>query len=545
MTEQNKDAGLIPNAENIIERFGGIRPMATKMAVPVTTVQGWKKRNVIPGNRRDDIIRAAQTNNIDLGNLLGKTANENVTGFEAEVKKAVQSETPEVQKRHSDAIAAAQRTAEADIHVKRPVVTAEPVTYNLKAVERRAVQKSTAATLLIVGLVAGFGTLLLWPVHEKVETNAQQIETLEAGLAETQQTQSLFKGLMPETLGAKFSNLEAQTQDLQARLNTITQIVTDPSTPMGERAAQLGAQVSTLAHIPQVASLLDKIKLLQNNINDPAQMTSAVDQLKTLVASTQGNEQSLDQALAQAQTEDGALGQTLEGVSPTDLKAASLLLGLAQFRTSLNRSVPFSSDLALLQNLLGNDDPALQEAITRLAPQAEKGVLSPAGLTNEFKALTGDIVVASLSGQDVPLKDKAMARLNDVLQVKKDGEVISGTNTQATVTKAQQLLDQGDIQGAITELQALQGPAAQQAAPWMDQAKATLLAGQLKDMLTTKVLSKAGAGIGAGGLPSSGGVAPYTANSGAGNAILQQLETLGTGQAIIHDDQSGMSILPR
>ena len=63
------EQGALNQAEQIIERFGGIRPMAGKMLVPVTTVQGWKKRGVIPANRRDDVLRAAQINNIDLSGL--------------------------------------------------------------------------------------------------------------------------------------------------------------------------------------------------------------------------------------------------------------------------------------------------------------------------------------------------------------------------------------------------------------------------------------------------------------------------------------------
>src|SRR3954470_20302088 len=48
----------------IIDRFGGIRPMATKLAVPVTTVQGWKKRGIIPQLRHADILAAAVRENI-------------------------------------------------------------------------------------------------------------------------------------------------------------------------------------------------------------------------------------------------------------------------------------------------------------------------------------------------------------------------------------------------------------------------------------------------------------------------------------------------
>ena len=69
MTDDPQDFA-IGNASRIIERFGGIRPMATKMGVPVTTVQGWKQRNAIPVNRRDDILKAATENGINLDELL-------------------------------------------------------------------------------------------------------------------------------------------------------------------------------------------------------------------------------------------------------------------------------------------------------------------------------------------------------------------------------------------------------------------------------------------------------------------------------------------
>lgn len=51
-------------AEKVIERFGGIRPMASKLEVPVTTVQGWKKRGAIPPTRLNDLRAAARRHNI-------------------------------------------------------------------------------------------------------------------------------------------------------------------------------------------------------------------------------------------------------------------------------------------------------------------------------------------------------------------------------------------------------------------------------------------------------------------------------------------------
>ena len=78
MTTYDTEA-TISNAEAIIERFGGIRPMASKISVPVTTVQGWKKRNVIPAARLEQIKTAAQQHNVDIADILilSVGANEN------------------------------------------------------------------------------------------------------------------------------------------------------------------------------------------------------------------------------------------------------------------------------------------------------------------------------------------------------------------------------------------------------------------------------------------------------------------------------------
>lgn len=58
------EAGL--DADTVIERFGGIRPLASRLDIAVSTVQGWKARNHIPDNRWDDIIAAARADGVSL-----------------------------------------------------------------------------------------------------------------------------------------------------------------------------------------------------------------------------------------------------------------------------------------------------------------------------------------------------------------------------------------------------------------------------------------------------------------------------------------------
>ncbi|WP_377808607.1 mitofilin family membrane protein [Azospirillum sp. A29] len=67
-TDRDGDGASTGNAavDRIVERFGGIRPMAHKLDTPVTTVQGWKKRGAIPLARHADLRAAAAKHRIKL-----------------------------------------------------------------------------------------------------------------------------------------------------------------------------------------------------------------------------------------------------------------------------------------------------------------------------------------------------------------------------------------------------------------------------------------------------------------------------------------------
>ena len=61
--ETDQPAGVI------IAAFGGIRPMASKLGVPVSTVQGWKQRDTIPAPRMSEIRQVAASNGVDLSSM--------------------------------------------------------------------------------------------------------------------------------------------------------------------------------------------------------------------------------------------------------------------------------------------------------------------------------------------------------------------------------------------------------------------------------------------------------------------------------------------
>ncbi len=541
MTDR-QDQDVLSNAEAIIQRFGGIRPMAHKMEVPVTTVQGWKKRNVIPANRRADVLQAARVNGVDVSDLVEKGgANENA--FKTEMKEAEEQQDETVFLRHEDAVLKAQSVPVPS----ESLISQEALMSKIKSAQNQAVWKSTWISAGLVVFVVGCTAFLLWPNKQQVVQNGQKIVHLEEQVETVKGSHSLLKALVPDDIEKRFTAIKEQAEDVQARVGemashaeALTEGVLGPDAgPLSARIAVLEQEVAVLGGgSSTLNSLLERVRQMQQSIEGQETLSTSIADLNMLMGSLQGRMDQVDDVLQGAQLEDDALGQTLEGVSPTDLKAAAMLLGLAQFRHSLNRSAPFEDDLALMRKMMGEENPDLIASLEKLSPWAAEGILTPEGLSGEFKGLAGDIVVSSLKGEDVSVKEKALARMNDILQVEKDGELITGTDTQAKVARAQKMIDDGDIQGAIAELQSLDGDAAQTALPWIENAEVTLLAQQVQAMLTQQVMSR----VGGGALSLKGGM------SGLENIMgdFQNIVPGASGQKrrVIHNDASGISILP-
>ncbi len=526
---QSEPAAL-ENAEAIIERFGGIRPMATKINVPVTTVQGWKKRNVIPGARRAEIIQAAQQFGVDLSDIMKALpsataiANENAPKAESGLSFSRTLER-----------GSASRNVEQGLDAAKTFSAAPDPDANLEKklarTERRAVTKSTLINLFLLVLVVGSVVLLLWPQNEK------RMASLESGLNGVREKQSFLSSLIPDNIESKINALQAQLGKLESGVNSAigtaktvsSDVLSADAGNLQERVARLEGGISEITGMPVssgLSGLAARLQALSESAGGQAQLESAAGQLMALLSGVpEGDTAAVDQVLQTAPQDNPELAQAFEGVPPQDIKAAALLLGMTQFRSSLNRdNKPFAQDLALLKKLAGPEDAELQAAIDRLAPYAEQGVLTPSGLATEFRGVAGDVVVASLQGEDVSFKDKAQARLGEMFKVEKNGEPMVGTPEQKTLARADKLIQSGNLEGAIAQMKSLDGPAAAIAQPWVTKAEATVFAHQFKRMLTHSVGKKSS----------------YTASPPS--TMLRGLNIPGTSE-LIRNDETGINIL--
>jgi hypothetical protein len=519
----------ITRADEVIERFGGIRPMATKVGVPVTTVQGWKKRNVIPGNRRDDILAAANKHNVPVLDLMAvhiapapASAAKNTYGTDKKPAAAAPSARP-----------ASAQTGTAP----RPLPQ-----HPAPGASRTATNIAIAVSLLLIAVIC-YGLTMVGPRVKQMNANEERIAQLEAQLAAVQQQAP------QQTDPAQMAALQEQNAGMQERLATLSNdLRTINEGAMPERLAKMEEMLGKYMQTSGNSALTGFWAKVQGMQADPASQSSLQNVMASLQAQlpnmtnptqaadgTQVPGMSVDQALVNLRAQDPAINQTFAGVPDQDMKAAVVLLGFSSLRENLRRdNESFGTDLALLEKVVGKDDPALHEALNRLAPKAQEGVLTPSGLGNEFRTVAGDIVVASLSGEDISVEEKAKAALHNVMRVEKDGQALTGTPTQMAVTQAQKQLDSGDIDGAIATLEQLQGPAAEKAQPFIQDARSTQLAGQVQQLLTGNILGR----LGLGGMA---GMALNAAQGGVNGGMPGNLPQVVTGGAGMPTDMQGIA----
>ncbi len=507
----------IKNAAEIIEKFGGIRPMASKTNVAVTTIQGWKKRDTIPGTRRTVILEAAANYNIDLSEFLDEapslsSADGNATiETPGELENVIeipqtiiedQQDRPEntqtYRPQNRPPAETEKREAEAE-EVARPYTELHVPASESKSFGAGAMIAALIAFVILAAVIATF--------LPDFNHRGEDIASLE----DTEQKQTAFKGLVPENWVEQLSELKEQAQNAKEAVGeTMTQMGTTVANVqqagkelmqdgnIEERVVQLQSYVSEIADGSGVYGLLSRFEGMEQSVAGQQTLDNSVFEISNLLSGVSANNDGqINNLLAAARSQSDSLNQTLGSVPKNELKAATMLLAMTQVRSALNRDEKaFDNDLNLLMNMVGEDNTDLLTALEKLAPHSKSGILSANGLQKEFRTLAGDVVAASLSGEDVSFGEKASARFNDILEIEKDGELVTGTDTQAKVKKAEQMMQYGNIEEALAFLRKhLNDKELAPLKPWINKVEAFLNSRKVKVAIQKFIDAQAGAGL--------------------------------------------------
>lgn len=157
---------------------------------------------------------------------------------------------------------------------------------------------------------------------------------------------------------------------------------------------------------------------------------------------------------------DGRIA-ALETTQQSVANAAAAALAVSTLAEAAGGSRPFAEELAGLQRVL----PA-SPSLRALEPLARLGAPTRAGLAVQFGNLAGRAASASRNpGAEADLFARLRYALSSIVSIRHVGST-RGSTPDATLARAQVLLDEGDVEGAVAALDALPDPAREVLAPW-------------------------------------------------------------------------------
>jgi hypothetical protein len=143
------------------------------------------------------------------------------------------------------------------------------------------------------------------------------------------------------------------------------------------------------------------------------------------------------------------------------LDAAGAALAAATLADAARTARPFAEELAGLERVL-----PLSPDLRGLARLAQDGAPTRAGLADEFETLAGRVAVAARDpGRNADFLARLRHALSSIVSIRQVGTTQGGT-PDAILARAQRLLNEGDIEGALAALESLPAPAQTVLAPW-------------------------------------------------------------------------------
>lgn len=546
-TDRDGDGANTGNAavDRIVERFGGIRPMAHKLDTPVTTVQGWKKRGAIPLARHADLRTAAAKHRIKLddADLDAATPSEDrptdasaasviapaaTTIDAAPVVEPVPTASPADTIPGADTPAADMPVAGAATELQSsdaliPPATPVGATDSLADAPKGDAEKAEGAkpegiktdatkagepkTTSSTGSAGYSRSADAEPARPTIAPTPSYIDEPRSGggFATAISVVALLVGAAalsepwwgpalpgwPSTSAATSAAapadpaLKAQIQQLADRVGKLEQRPAAAASNGGGNGADLSAltqRIDALEKRPaagadagdarkeladRIAALEQKVSAVSGNSQAAQELRSEVDQLKQQVTS---------------------VSQTVSERQDAAATAQALVLAAGQLRASLSGGQPFQQDLQAVR-ALNVSDAGVTQPLDAVAPYAAKGIPTRAQLTDRFQPLAGEIVRADIRGDGNSWIDSALGKLSTLVTVRQEGGGVVGTTANAIVARAEAALNEGNLAKAVEELSALQGPAAQTAAPWLADAKARLAADQAARQLNDRAIA--------------------------------------------------------
>ncbi|MEQ9488802.1 MAG: uroporphyrinogen-III synthase [Alphaproteobacteria bacterium] len=502
VNEKPEGASDIMNAEHVIEQFGGIRPMAQKLGIAVSTVQGWKTRNHIPENRWEDVRAAAASSGIDLDEThrideTADTAEEPEQEAEGpwsddQTDKPADSDDHDIasDKHETD-------TTETDTPSERPAdehhgdehqadeprPAASPPAAPPQAKATRSGSGGWALFLALIAL-AGIATRGYWgpAIDPKVEAHLTNFfgppvkqqatavdETIQTDLVRTQEVMATILQRL-DTIEQGVGLTEGSEGD-----GNISSVALDA---VKDRLAALESQLETAVTVSKdgnvdLAALQSALTALRTRMQALDEKADASIRTSRLDIDTFRDQlTAITNDLETANTYIKSLGERLLLLENTPgnpaISSAALVLAIGQLETIADTGTPFNDTLPGLRELAG-DDAEILAIVDSLKEASWNGVTTLSVLAGRFDKIAATVDAAETATTDGDWIDESLAQLQSVVSIRRT----DAAPDAPAATKAEAALARGDLAAAI-DLVAPFRNADDEIAAWLDAAEARL-----------------------------------------------------------------------
>ncbi len=352
------------------------------------------------------------------------------------------------------------------------------------------------AVLLLIAFLVGVAA---WPLilPSVSEYLPEQTKTLLQGEISNQEEIALLQAKL-EALDAKLTNADnaalavlegrindfsAQIEDIQSltpepvdldplidRLDAVerqlSELVSDLDNMRGQLSAQNSVSTSNSAQSTELSTQLSDISALEVTITDLKGEVDRLQQARNLSEAELTSQKELVEALSRA-VESGL--KSAKEVNATGDQALALL-ALGQLHRESRTNSQFEG---AWQQALAAIPSSLQSSLSDLAGISKTGAPTFTQLSEKFTPLAIDITQAARLPSSDTWYGKTLHNLASLVKFRKVGDT-EGDTVDAKVAKAEDLLNKGDLQAAVSVLETLDGEPAAVANDWLVGAKARL-----------------------------------------------------------------------
>ncbi len=309
----------------------------------------------------------------------------------------------------------------------------------------------------------------------------------------------LAAGLIGGLVGAGAVYFLSSGADNDARqfINQLNSKVAELSDAINAKAASSG--VASVEQLSEVRSRIDTIassaKTAEEGVRTLTQKVEALEQKPSADSAKEAIHADIAAQIAPVASQIAPLAaqiaplsdrvaaiEALQNERVSDARTAALTIALTNLRRVISEGRPFATELSAVESLSPSKLP-----VSDLAANKDKGVASLAELQRGFADVSRAVISKHYSGKSDSILGEVLARARAAVQVRPAGG--GGDTIEAKLGRIEAALKAGDLKGALTEAQTIEGPAKDELQPWLDRAEARAAADEAVRKTDTELLA--------------------------------------------------------